>query len=288
MFQNDVTLGGVYKALQKALRHAKIDTYDLDARMILEKRAERRWVDVITAPEEVLSSFVLDELQADVQRRTAGEPLSRIYGTREFWGMAFEISPDTLDPRPDTESLVRAVLDRYKDSPPKRILDLGTGSGCILLALLKEWPEAIGYGLDKSAGALETAQKNALLHGLDVRTTFMQSDWWSALGGQKFDCIVSNPPYIPNQDIESLSLEVKNHDPILALDGGFDGLDDYKKIISELKMHLNLGGRAFLEIGINQSCDVTRLVEKSLSRVVDIYPDIAGIPRVVEISCGDK
>ncbi len=273
-------LSALYKDLKDTLGSA------LEARMILDDYAGVRWDDILTEPERELPQSTLDQIEEIKNRRLSGEPLSRIAGEREFYGRIFALGTDTLDPRPDTEILIEAAL-KACTSPPKSILDLGTGTGCILITLLSEWQESQGIGVDLAQGAIDVAQKNAERHGVKDRATFIQSNWWESVGGT-FDLIVSNPPYIPNQDIANLEIEVKNHDPILALDGGNDGYDAYKIIFSQLKKRLNQGGTALFEIGIGQCGYISRLAEESGFHVNAIHPDLAGIPRVVEISCGDK
>ena len=223
-----------------------------------------------------------------MSRRLTGEPLSKILGVKEFWGLELEVNQHVLDPRPDTETLIEAVLawvDRegLRDAP-LNIVDLGTGSGCIPITLLSELPNATATAVDISVEALEVAKQNAQKHKMSSRIDFHQGSWFEGLEGQDFDILTSNPPYIPESDIENLSREVKNHDPILALSGGNDGLDEYKKIIFGLKDKLNGNNRAFLEMGIGQLESLTRLVDESNLLLCDSKADLAGIPRVVEIS----
>lgn len=263
--------------------------------------------DMITNPDAPITVEQEKQLDEIAARYKAGEPLTRILGVREFWGLEFEVTPDTLDPRPDTETLVEAALAYLKAHPKNqpstshpaacghgdfKILDMGTGTGCILIALLSELPNAVGVAADISPKALEVARRNAQKydkqHKMSSRIDFVESDWMGALQGEQFDLIVSNPPYIVESVIDDLDVEVKNHDPILALSGGDDGLDCYKKIIFDLKKHLNSQNRAFLEIGFDQLKTVTGIVEESNLCVCDSYADLSGIPRVVEISNGDK
>lgn len=254
----------VYQILRQKLRDAGIPNPDHEARLIL-----RHGLD----PDDA------------VRRRLSGEPLARMIGTQEFWSLEFELSPDTLEPRADTETLVEAALRRFKDHPPRRILDIGTGTGCILISLLHEWPQAQGVGTDLAAGAVETARRNAERLGVAGRARFVQTDWAAGIDGV-FDLIVSNPPYISREVIANLAPEVRNHDPILALDGGEDGLDAYKIILTEIKRVLAPGGWFFLEIGYDQSDSVPRLVENIGSTPERIIPDLGGNPRVVECHMG--
>lgn len=277
----------IYQNLKSRLHEAGIENSDLEARIILQKRAGIAWADIIAGRLPVLTAAQEDLVDGDVKRRIAGEPLSRIYGERQFWGLDFTLGPATLDPRPDTEILVEKALGAFKTRPPRRILDLGTGSGCIPIALLCEWPESYAVAIDKSAEALDVARLNARRHGVEGRIAFICGDWTQSVQG-KFDLIVSNPPYIANPVIPNLAKEVRNHDPILALDGGQDGLDAYKKIFPALFSVLETGGKSFFEIGFDQKENVMRLAEESGLSVIGVHVDYAGLARVVEISCGDK
>ena len=280
-------LSDLYKHLCQSFTDVDMPTAERDARWIVQVHTGHEWSDIIARPEEAIDSATLQKIEQDLQRRLDGEPISRIYGEREFWGLKFRICPDTLDPRPDTETIIEQALERFKERLPETILDLGTGSGCVLIALLSEFKEAQGIGIDKSQGALKTARYNAQNNAVEGRAQFFCGDWGSALG-QSFDLIVSNPPYISNQVIPTLSREVQNHDPILALDGGKDGLDAYKKIFSEIKSYLKPGGTGLFEIGFDQQKDVMRLAEESGLSVRHVHHDLAGQPRVVDISSGDK
>jgi len=253
---------------------------ELDARIILKERANAEWSDIIA---DANREIECDEVLGDLNERLNGRPLSRIYGKREFWGMDFTVNEYTLDPRPDSETLIEAALGYYKGkTPPKTILDLGTGSGCLLLSLLKEFPDATGVGADISEGAIATASNNAKSLGLDARCQFQVSNWCESID-QKFDLIISNPPYIASKVIPNLEKEVKNHDPMAALDGGNDGLDAYHSIFFRLKHVLNDDGYALFEIGFDQADDMKRLSKKYEIRLGDIYPDLSGNPRVVEM-----
>lgn len=282
-----VVVRNFYKQVSKTLKEGGIDTPDLDARFFLTAISGVSDMDIYTDSRRELTLDDMQKIELWVERRLAGEPVSKILGWNEFWGLPFKVTKDVLDPRPDTETLVESVLKSYGDTPPRKILDFGTGSGCILISLLHEWQESIGMAVDISEKALAVAKENAEINNVADRITFIHSDWDEKLD-ESFDLIVSNPPYIPNPDIESLAIEVKNHDPILALDGGIDGMDSYKKIFLKIFSLLTPCGKAFFEIGIGQEKNIVRLVEESGLSVKRIIPDLAGIPRVVEISCGDK
>ncbi len=255
-----------------------------EVKMMVKTATGLSETDYITAPDTVITGAQAQALDQIITRRVKGEPLSRIMGEREFWGLPFKVTPDVLDPRPDTETLVEAVLSKVGDKNENiKLLDLGTGTGCIPISLLKELPNVMAYAVDYSYEAAKVARENAIQNGVLERFHIIQGDWMSALKPRSFDMITSNPPYIIESDIENLMPEVKNHDPIIALSGGKDGLDDYKKIIFHLKTHLKKGASAFFEIGCGQLNDLTRLVDESNLWLCDSVADIAGIPRVVEI-----
>lgn len=213
-----------------------------------------------------------------IDRRAAREPVSRILGRREFWSLDFTLSPATLDPRPDSETLVEAVLARRPGA--RRVLDLGTGSGCLLLALLSELPEASGVGLDRSFAAIETARANARALGLADRASFIVGSWGDALAGGGFDVVMSNPPYIRRADLAGLDPEL-TYDPVLALDGGDDGLDAYRALIPDLPRLVAPGGLAALEVGSDQGEAVSRVMSEAGFGVEPVIRDLAGLPRVV-------
>jgi release factor glutamine methyltransferase len=283
-------LGILYKAVKDRLAAEKAaDDPAFEARLIIKKAADCTDADLIAHPDKAVSPACAETAMALLSRRLGGEPISRIFGEREFWGLPFVVTGDVLDPRPDTETLVEAALKLYPARPPARILDLGTGSGAIIVALLHEWPDTQGVATDLSGAALDIARRNAHVNGVAGRVMFYQGSWFDALPtGETFDWIVSNPPYIPNPEIETLAAEVKNHDPILALDGGFDGFDSYKVILSSLKSHLSPQGTALFEMGAGQVPDMARLAENAGLSVIRHYADLAGIARVVQIARGDK
>ncbi|MDR7037818.1 release factor glutamine methyltransferase [Methylobacterium sp. BE186] len=225
-------------------------------------------------------------LDAAVARRLSGEPVARILGAWEFWGLPFRLSSETLVPRPDTETLVEAALAALpgRDGPPSRILDLGTGSGCLLVAILSEARGAFGIGLDRSEAALRTARENARLNGVEARAGFILGDWCASLRGP-FDLIVSNPPYIASGVIPSLSPEVRLHDPMMALDGGIDGLDAYRRIIAEVMRGdlLREEGSLCFEVGHDQAESVRALGIGAGLEDAAIRYDLAGHARVVAL-----
>lgn len=279
----------LYTSIRQRLRAADIHNADLVARIFMKESLGLNDADFITWPPRTVNKAELVRIEGLVERRLAGEPVSRVLGMREFWGLPFVVTPDVLDPRPDTETLIEAALRAFGDSPPRCILDLGTGSGCIVVALLHEWRQTQAVAVDISSAALGVAADNAARNHVADRLDLRQGSWLEPIKkNERFDLIVSNPPYIPENDIPNLDIEVRNHDPILALDGGIDGLESYKLILSQIKNALSPSGKILFEIGAGQDSDLTRLVEDSGFPAPDVHADLAGIPRVVEISSGDK
>ena len=225
-----------------------------------------------------------------LKRRLAHEPLDKIVGHREFFKADFVVNREVLSPRPDTETLVEAVLKQYADfGAALRILDLGTGSGCIIESLLLEYQAAHGVAVDVSAAALNVAQKNAEKFGILPRLAFVQADWFMAdcakkikeCGAQEFDIIVTNPPYIPSKDIDGLAPEVRDFDPRCALDGGADGFDSYQRIAEIAPELLVSGGRIFIEAGVGQAERIAAIFAVKGLKLVEVRADLAGIARCV-------
>ena len=210
-------------------------------------------------------------------------PLTKLLGKTEFWGRPFHVNEHTLDPRPDSETVVEIALSHFKGrTQPKMILDLGIGTGCLLLTLLMEFPGAIGIGVDKSFDAISVARDNAKALGVESRAYFMQGNWQTAMNG-KFDLIVSNPPYIRSDVIPTLDKNVQNYDPMLALDGGKDGLQAYCDIFATLHEYVHKDTISLFEIGFDQQEDIERLSEKYGFLLRCVHHDLAGKPRVVDI-----
>ena len=270
----------------QGLRDGGIDTAALDARALLRAATGLSFEALIVNGRAPLSPPSAERLEGYVARRLAGEPVSRIRGTREFYGRDFKIDRNTLDPRPDTETLVAATLEVAGSygllSRPLRLLDLGTGSGCILVTLLAELPEAAGTGTDINPGALEMARDNAAAHGVADRALFVASDWFQGLTG-RYDIIVSNPPYIASAEIAGLAPEVARHDPLAALDGGADGLDAYRRIAAAAPQFLAPGGALIVEIGYTQAESVADIFRAGGLIVANdnVRFDLAGRPRCV-------
>lgn len=215
------------------------------------------------------------------RRRITGEPVQRLIGEADFYGLTFLLTPATLVPRPDTETLVEAVLARLEGVVTPVVADLGVGSGAILVALLTERADAVGVATDLSTEALTTARANANRHGVAARAVFVEGSYGSMLAPGCFDAIVSNPPYIETAEIATLDGEVRLHDPWAALDGGADGLDAYRAIVSQARAALRRGGLLALEIGHRQGADVARLAGEAGFEGIEILPDLAGRDRVV-------
>jgi release factor glutamine methyltransferase len=277
-----VTIGALRRSAIEKLRAAGIETAELDARILLRNAL------AIDETKFLSSSNVLIPLEAqvkferDLSRRTFGEPVARIVGYKEFWSSSFKLSPDTLVPRPETETIVEAALAAFPERDAVlRVLDLGTGSGILLAAILSERPDAAGIGVDHSSGALKVARGNLVSLGLGTRTQFICGDWADALR-QSFDLVVANPPYIPSREISRLPREVREHDPRLALDGGEDGLEAYRRIIFQLPGLLVPMGVAILELGIGQESAVASIArDMHLSVDGPARCDLAGIPRAL-------
>jgi release factor glutamine methyltransferase len=271
------------RALTQQFRQAGIASPDLDARVLIGHALALDHAGLISAAARQLSAADVEQVESFMRRRLAGEPVARITGTREFWGLPFIVTPDVLVPRPETETVVETALaligpDR---SASPRILDIATGSGAILLALLGALPNAQGTGTDIDLRALGVARRNAEHLGLADRAAFIVSDYGSALSG-RFDLVVSNPPYIATSQIAALDREVRDHDPRHALDGGPDGLSAYRAIVADAMRLLAPGGCLVLEIGQGQESDVAQLLTKAeLISMGEPRRDLAGIARVL-------
>jgi release factor glutamine methyltransferase len=265
---------------QDRLEAAGIDKPDLDARLLAQHVLNISQVELLMNLNRMLSEDEVKALHAAIARREKREPVSRIIGRRAFWKSEFKITLQTLDPRPDSETLIEAAL-KAMPVPPARILDLGTGTGCLLLSLLTEWPKAQGVGLDISEEAVATARENARDLKLDQRAEFIATDWEKYAAPEPFDLVVSNPPYIAAHEIPGLAPEVAQHDPIAALAGGEDGLECYRSISMRLKKWLKPGGTVLFEIGHTQADAVKSLLAGEGMDVLHTVPDLAGSDRVV-------
>ncbi|MBH61911.1 MAG: protein-(glutamine-N5) methyltransferase, release factor-specific [Alphaproteobacteria bacterium] len=276
------------------LGDAGIETARLDARCLLGQVLSMPPISLAGRRDEVLSTEALRRFGKLVAQRSARTPVSRILGEREFWSMPFTISGSVLDPRADSECLIEALLSRINDrAAALRILDLGTGSGCLLAALLCELPMSTGLGVDIVPDALIVARSNLIRNGLAQRAQFLCGDWAQALCGETFDVVLVNPPYIRASDAGTLAPEVIDHDPHVALFGGSDGLAAYRKILPDLSRLMRLGGIVAVEIGLGQQVAVSTMLKAAGFPDVECRRDLAGVERCLSArleaqECQDK
>jgi release factor glutamine methyltransferase len=279
------TVDTARRILAARFRANAIESAELDARILAGAVLGLDLTGLIAAASRLLTSEEAARLEDFARRRRGGEPVARILGSKEFWGLPLKLSAATLVPRPDTETVVELALELLRSAPRSdrdlRIADIGTGTGAILLALLSEWPDAFGVGTDISEGALRTARTNAVNLRMADRAGFVACDFSAALSGP-FDLIVSNPPYIRSAEIATLAPEVRDHDPLPALDGGIDGLDAYRALIPPAVRLLAERGTLVVEAGHGQSADIQRLMrEAGLTLEQLAKTDLAGIHRAV-------
>jgi release factor glutamine methyltransferase len=269
-------------AAVKRLRAAGIEAPEFDVRILLKLALGLDDAGLVSAGRAPISAQEQACFDRLIARRMTGEPIARIAGEKEFWSRSFKLGADTLVPRPETETLVEVALSIFPGRNAElRVLDLGTGSGILLAAILLERPRAIGVGVDRSEAALRIARENLKGLGLGDRAQFIRGDWSAALA-TRFDLIVANPPYIASGEIAALSREVRDHDPRLALDGGADGLDAYRAIIAELPQLLSARGAVILELGIGQEEAVTLLARAKGLRVEDsAQRDLGNVARAL-------
>lgn len=259
-----------------------MSTAALDARLLVAHELGLDAVGLVTREHEEVSAAAMEAVEAVLRRRLGGESVGRILGRREFYGLDFALGTATLEPRPDTELLVDLALKALPQGG--RLLDLGTGTGCIPIALLHTRRDAEGLATDLSPEALAVARRNAAQHGVEARLGFAQGDWFGALAGpDRFDLIVSNPPYIESAVVERLAREVRDFDPLLALDGGPDGLAPYRVIAAEAGKWLKPGGQVLVEIGFDQGERAAALFAEAGFKQVEVQKDLAGLDRVVSM-----
>ncbi|GAA4663546.1 peptide chain release factor N(5)-glutamine methyltransferase [Bartonella pachyuromydis] len=281
---NPHSLNNIIRQTQEKLRAQGISEANLEAKLLVEWITNTNTSDRVLQPNLCLSFEEIAQLKKVIQRRIAGEPVYRIIGAREFYGISFVLSQETLEPRPDTETLVDLVLPLLKKqsetSEKTTLLDMGTGSGAIAIAILKQVPQSYAVAVDISKNALQTATKNAKNVGVINRFKPLLSDWFDSVTGQ-FDLIISNPPYIPERDIQNLAKEVRLYDPLRALVGGKDGLDFYRKLSAKAANYLKAEGYVAVEIGYSQEKKVCDLFEKNGFKCLEIREDLSGIPRAL-------
>lgn len=275
------TLLTAWKAAAARLKSGAIDSPSIDARLLLEVAAGCTRTDILTDPYRVVTPDQQVALDGYLERRLRREPVSRILGRKGFWKIMLNVTPDVLSPRPDTEAILDVVLLAYPPHQAFNMIDLGTGSGAILLAVLAERAGARGVGTDISTEALAVARENAANLDLDTRCDFIRTEWATGFGDHSFEVVVSNPPYIPTADIAGLDPEVRDHDPHLALDGGPDGLQAYRELAPEIRRILKPGGLFAVEIGWDQGPQVKALFEEAGFDNVIVVKDLSDRDRVV-------
>jgi release factor glutamine methyltransferase len=275
------TLVSAWKAARARLEAAGVDGPVIDARLLVEAATGASRVDIITDPQRPLTDDQALALESLVARREKREPVSHILGVRGFWKIMLKVTPDVLTPRPDTESLLDVLLPRIPVDRAVSVLDLGVGSGAILLAILSERPAARGLGVDVSPEAVAVARENAANLGLSSRVALLRGDWTAGLASDSFDVVVANPPYIATGDLAGLAPEVRDHEPRLALDGGPDGLDAYRALAPQVMRVLRAGGVFAVEIGLGQGIAVQTLFEDAGAASVSVHNDLTDRPRIV-------
>lgn len=272
------------RLIGQAFKTAGIESPEVDARLLLGHALRLDRAQLIAQSDRLLEAREIDAASSLAARRLKREPVARILGTREFWSLPLAVTPDVLVPRPDTETVVEAALDLVARSglgmEKLRILDIGTGSGALLLALLSELPNATGLGTDISAAATEVARANAERNRLAARCDFVVCDIAAGVQG-KFDLVVANPPYVARADISALAPEVRDYDPAIALDGGNDGLTTYRAIAAAAPRLLAEGAPLIVELGAGQEAAVATLFTKEGLRVTGVRKDLAGIARAL-------
>jgi release factor glutamine methyltransferase len=278
------TVGALLCEAGQVLRAAGIENARLEARRLLAHALDRPFEALLREPRAQVPPLAAARFRELLGRRAARVPLAHLTGRAGFWTLDLEVSPATLIPRADSEAVVEAALE---GPPPRRVLDLGTGTGALLLAVLSEVPEATGIGVDVRPEAAALAARNAARHGLAARAAFLAGDWGAALAG-RFDLVLANPPYIPRSEIAGLMPEVAAHEPASALDGGPDGLDAHRAILAALPGLLAPSGRAVLELGFGQGPAVAALAAAAGLAVTGVRADLAGVPRAIRLAAHEN
>jgi release factor glutamine methyltransferase len=284
--QDSFSIGSLVAEAAQVLSRAGVPEARREAMSLIEHIIERDRTFLLTHPEATLALSDVRRLRELVERRAAGKPLQYITGHQEFYGLDFEVTPDVLIPRPETELLVETVLELLDEREAAPLVcDVGTGSGCIAIALLHEMERTRGVGTDISMNALRVAARNAARHQLHERLTLIASDCLSALSSRlaRFSMIVSNPPYVAEYALEGLQREVREHEPRVALTPGSDGLRIIRRLIKDAPQFLKVGGHLLMEIGFDQHEAVRRLIDSQVWQLLDIHKDLQGIPRIVAL-----
>ncbi|MBI1275415.1 peptide chain release factor N(5)-glutamine methyltransferase [bacterium] len=277
-----ITVATVLDELRTALASAAIPNPGMEARLLLREAMGVNDAFIIAHPQTTISADALALVQTWLTRRLNHEPIAYITGSREFWGRDFAVSPATLIPRPDSETLIEAILHHRPDTQkPYQLLDLGTGTGCLLLTLLAEYPNAKGTGIEAISAAVALARRNARAHGLSSRAALHHCRWDYFQLAEAADIIIANPPYIPAADIATLASDVKDHEPMSALIGGADGLDAYRVIFSRTHAWLAGNGLLAVEIGQGQEADITAIAAANGFGLLEARRDLAGITRTL-------
>ena len=282
--EENTYLKTAWKTAASALRRVGVKTPLLDARLLLQNVLGISYEELLTSAKRELSEKEIEKFDELISRRAKREPVSKILGEKDFWKYKFKVTKDTLDPRPDSETLIYAVKANQKDSEKEiKILDLGTGSGCLLISLLKEFPNSTGLGVDISFDALNVARENAEKLEVIDRVDFIQSNWLDNIEG-RYDIIISNPPYIKKEAIAYLPAEVRLFDPLIALEAGKDGLKIYRELIPNIEKHLTIHGHCYFEIGKWQDHLVADIIKENGYKINSTTKDLAGVPRIIEFS----
>lgn len=276
---NSTTAKNIYETAIRLLTEASIENPNLDARILLIAATGISLEQFYSNPLQLINKDKLDLFNSYVSRRINREPVSKIIAKKSFWKDDFIVNNFTLDPRPDSETIIEAALDYLKNKNINyKILDLGSGSGCLILSLLKEFKEASGTAVDLSPQAIEVIEKNSYLLNVNNRLKLICSDWFEKVEG-KFDLIISNPPYIARSELGNLEIEVKEFDPILALDGGEDGLDPYRHFAEKLDIYLKEDGYAIFEFGDCQANKIEEIFKNF--NIIEIRKDLGKRDRIV-------
>lgn len=276
------TLDSVVREAARQLEDAGVDHPILDARILICHTLGIDRAQMATLDARALTESESADIRALIGRRCRREPVARILGEREFWSLPFNLNDATLEPRPDSEIIVEVTLNALRDRGDVSVLDVGTGTGCLLLALLHELPHATGVGVDLNPHAVDQARDNAANLGLQPRALFRISNWLDNIVADRFDAIISNPPYIASRDIPTLMPEVRNYDPIAALDGGEDGLAAYRILIPQLQERLKPGGFVVFEVGQGQAASVGELLTQNGFKDITFHMDLGGVERCVK------
>lgn len=279
------TLATLRKKIEARLRKKGIEEAPLDARLLISHIIPVTEIDFAINADQIVSNEQQNLIDILVQKREKRIPMSQIFGEKEFWSLSFKVTRDTLTPRPDSETLIEVALNEFEDkNATLSILDLGTGSGCLLLTLLSELKNATGLGIDVSASAIKVANENATNLSLNNRATFLKSDWFEKLSKtKKFDLIIANPPYIGLNEKPELTPEVCEHEPYSALFAGEEGLDDYRIIAADISSYMSEKSIIILEIGYRQSSAVIDIFEQKGFKNINVFQDLGGRDRCLLI-----